>query len=364
MKTSAQHSDGSGLVFRGPFVYGRSSGGTLTFGSAAFAGGRITSAGVQYHVTDHLGTVVAVVKGSDGTVVESGKYADFGSRTDIVSAGTPTAATNRWHFSGKENQGVDFDLPFTDFGARLYAPTFGRWIVPDPASEKYYDISPYAYCANDPVNLVDPDGESTWVAQQEDGTYKVIGGDLEDDDLNIYVYELDEKGNPSKRGASIGVTTSITSFFNSDTNSWDVSSIIDLDDKSGKQFLDRVVDEKQSLPGYALDARTGHINDFKASNNETHPASKMNPYRGMIVGKTKNGRDVITSARDIGNMAAGYKAGLAGLSWKQTRMCFDTYQSIQTPGIRFVSEGESTQNAEYLGWKNGYDKYLESKKPK
>ena len=90
MKTSAQHSDGSGLVYRGPFVYGRS------------AGGRITSAGVQYHVTDHLGSVVAVVNGSDGSVVEAGKYADYGSRTDIVAAGTPTAATNRWHFSGKE----------------------------------------------------------------------------------------------------------------------------------------------------------------------------------------------------------------------------------------------------------------------
>ncbi len=160
MKTSAQHSDGSGLVFRGPFVYGRSASGTLTFGSAAIAGGRITSAGVQYNVTDHLGSVVAVVNGSNGTVVESGKYADFGSRTDIVSAGTATAATNRWHFSGKEDQDVDFGIKYTDFGARLYSPGLGRWIAPDPASEKYYDISPYAYCANNPVNLVDPDGEN------------------------------------------------------------------------------------------------------------------------------------------------------------------------------------------------------------
>ena len=171
MKTSAQHSDGSGLVYRGPFVYGRSSGGTLTFGSAAFAGGRITSAGVQYHVTDHLGSVVAVVNGSDGSVVESGKYADFGDRTDIVSAGTPTAATNRWHFSGKEDQDVDFDLPFTDFGARLYNPNLGRWITPDPASEKYYDISPYAYCANNPVILVDPDGEAIRVWDPDEKKY-------------------------------------------------------------------------------------------------------------------------------------------------------------------------------------------------
>ena len=28
----------------------------------------------------------------------------------------------------------------------------------DPLSEKYYAISPYAYCAGNPVNLVDPEG--------------------------------------------------------------------------------------------------------------------------------------------------------------------------------------------------------------
>ena len=28
----------------------------------------------------------------------------------------------------------------------------------DPLAEKYYHLSPYAYCAGDPVNLVDPDG--------------------------------------------------------------------------------------------------------------------------------------------------------------------------------------------------------------
>ena len=32
----------------------------------------------------------------------------------------------------------------------------------DPLSEKYYGISPYAFCAGNPVKYLDPDGERQW----------------------------------------------------------------------------------------------------------------------------------------------------------------------------------------------------------
>ena len=38
-------------------------------------------------------------------------------------------------------------VPFSDFGARLYSPSLRRWLTPDPLGEKYYELSPYAYCA-------------------------------------------------------------------------------------------------------------------------------------------------------------------------------------------------------------------------
>ena len=40
-----------------------------------------------------------------------------------------------------------------------YDPDLSRWTTPDPLAEKYYGISQYAYCNNNPVNFVDPDGE-------------------------------------------------------------------------------------------------------------------------------------------------------------------------------------------------------------
>ena len=45
-----------------------------------------------------------------------------------------------------------------DFGARFYDPATAIFLQQDPLAEKYYNLSPYAYCANNPVNFVDPDG--------------------------------------------------------------------------------------------------------------------------------------------------------------------------------------------------------------
>ena len=36
------------------------------------------------------------------------------------------------------------------------------WLSVDPMADKYPGISPYAYCAWNPVKLVDPDGREIW----------------------------------------------------------------------------------------------------------------------------------------------------------------------------------------------------------
>lgn len=42
---------------------------------------------------------------------------------------------------------------------RHYNADLSLWLSVDPMSDKYPGVSPYAYCANNPVRLVDPDGE-------------------------------------------------------------------------------------------------------------------------------------------------------------------------------------------------------------
>ena len=54
----------------------------------------------------------------------------------------------------------DLFTRFYYFEARYYDPSLsGLFLSVDPMADKYPSISPYAYCAWNPVKLVDPDGE-------------------------------------------------------------------------------------------------------------------------------------------------------------------------------------------------------------
>ena len=60
------------------------------------------------------------------------------------------------------------------FGARtLFAP-INRFNQPDPLCEEYYHISPYAYCANNFINALDPDGRDWYEYTDKDGNSQTI----------------------------------------------------------------------------------------------------------------------------------------------------------------------------------------------
>lgn len=70
-------------------------------------------------------------------------------------------------------------------------------------------------------------------------------------------------------------------------------------------------------------------------------------YRGMIIGFDGN-IPVICSARDVGNVSAGYMAGRHAIPWNLARVFFDRLETKQkgTPSM----EGPTSQSAQYLGW--------------
>ena len=66
---------------------------------------------------------------------------------------------NRPEVNGKELDRMH-GLDTYDYGARQYNPVTARWDRMDPLCEKYYSISPYVYCMNNPVMFLDPDGRT------------------------------------------------------------------------------------------------------------------------------------------------------------------------------------------------------------
>jgi len=69
---------------------------------------------------------------------------------------------NRYRFTGHESVN-SFGLPWYDCGSRYYNPLLGIFMGVDPQAHRGYIYNPYAYCANNPIKYVDPDGEFFWI---------------------------------------------------------------------------------------------------------------------------------------------------------------------------------------------------------
>ena len=66
----------------------------------------------------------------------------------------PMNYDERYTFTGKER---DRETGYDYYGAR-YWWLGGTWLSVDPLADKYPNISPYAYCAWNPIKYTDPDG--------------------------------------------------------------------------------------------------------------------------------------------------------------------------------------------------------------
>ena len=143
----------------------------------------------------------------------------------------------RWRFGGKEIAGQKVGAsaragppaaaagrPYLDFGARFYDPRTAAWLSQDPLSEKYYPISPYAYCAGNPVNLVDPTGKDIWEVDEngflrwcdwhyENRLYVVRGGERSSSFITIsdesifYDLQMPKETNNEATGMIINSST-------------------------------------------------------------------------------------------------------------------------------------------------------------
>lgn len=155
----ATNANGSLTYYRSVMVYGNDNKllhiltpeGTVsrTEGSAG------TNYTYNYFKKDQIGSTRAVLSAVGNTLqnVQSTDYYPFG-----LAYSTNNLNKNKYLFSGKELQDASIGgtiLGLYDFGARQYDPVIGRWMSIDLLANKFPDVSPFVYCLNNPINLVD-----------------------------------------------------------------------------------------------------------------------------------------------------------------------------------------------------------------
>lgn len=151
-----------------------------------------------YYIKDHLGNVRETYK------IPNAGTKECVQRMQYYPSGLPweyvyNSSAQPYKYNSKEFVEMH-GLDEYDSKARWYYPAICRTTTMDPLAEKYYSISPYAWCGNNPVRFVDPDGMDWY---QDDSTGMYVWFD-EDPDSEQYTYI-------GGRGSLLGESESLVS---------------------------------------------------------------------------------------------------------------------------------------------------------
>ena len=153
-----------------------------------------------YH-PDHLGSSSWITY-SDGSAVQHLHYLPWGE--DFVDQRS-TSWNAIYTFSAKEK---DVETGLSYFGSRYYSSDLSIWLSVDPMSDKYPSLSSYTYCADNPVKLVDPNGEDVWIPGLDNNgnvTYTAEKGD--DHDSFVKQFNTQGKSREIFKNAGFGINS-------------------------------------------------------------------------------------------------------------------------------------------------------------
>ena len=123
--------------------------------------GRLTA--INY--PDHLGSS-SYITNLDGEVSQHIEYVPFG---EVFIEERNNTWNTPYLFNAKE---FDEETGMYYYGARYYEPRLSLWMSVDPLEEKYYNSSSYAYCNNNPIRFIDPDGRKLLFASGTTEAFK------------------------------------------------------------------------------------------------------------------------------------------------------------------------------------------------
>ena len=177
-----------------------------------------------YYTQDHLGNNREVLD-ANGTLHQKTSYYPFGAPYTILD-GAASTDLQPYKYNGKELDLVH-GLNTYDYGARQYFSILGRWDRMDPLCEKYYSLSPYNYCGNNPVNAIDERGDSICVLNYGYGTHQHLAMLIQNDQGKWQYYSINGNnqyysgffsGGRTFNDISVGSWSSPEEFLNSSYN--------------------------------------------------------------------------------------------------------------------------------------------------
>ncbi|MDR2579814.1 MAG: hypothetical protein LBC85_02325, partial [Fibromonadaceae bacterium] len=107
----------------------------------------------RYQLSNNIESVTLELNES-ADIISYEEYYPYGDTS--YQAGTSEVSKKRYRYTGKEK---DEESGLYYFHARYYSSMIGIFISVDPKFEKYPNVSSYAYCMNNPVKYIDPDGK-------------------------------------------------------------------------------------------------------------------------------------------------------------------------------------------------------------
>lgn len=180
----------------------------------------------EFDIRDNLNNTRVSFK-ANGNQLEQTAKSDFEPFGLKLSSSMANNVQNRWEMQGHEKEST-FGLNRIDFGARTANPLTGVWDRVDIMAEKVFDQSTYQYTLNNPINLIDPDGNSAekitsthtdndgnvlWVVNDGDnGVYRHKKGMNLDDIKHSY-----SSSNTSAGGEKMGETAFWDEFLRPET---------------------------------------------------------------------------------------------------------------------------------------------------